>query len=657
MFCPYCGTPLDDDALTCNACNSPVEPLEKSAAPEAVIAPELITEQDPEAQVPVSAAPKKRSPLPRILLTGFGIAVALAAVVALAIYLLPILAGKGPATALYIKDNELYTTRLSKLQPWQVTDKLVDASNADLGSLNKNIYAESLSDYTYLTKDGRTLFYPDGYTPGDNGVTIYYRNIKNPEEAPQKLDSNIYQYTVSPDGSRVVYLKSDGTLFRYNMQEKTKVATDITADYQIPHFYTSEDCKNLIYMVANENGTFSVYAQAEGGERVKLASDCSNIQYINNACNTLYYTNSKYTLYKVTTDQEKEKIAYDVSKVFCIYESGEIYYATNDPSDPSTPVTADQLVEDDMKNDTSRDALRQALARTDICAQYASTLCYYDGKESHMLAENCVFNVQLQNPLPIPYALAADTPTLIYSYCDMNNVKKVKLSQVTNMDELTKKIEENTASANKVFVAVKNTVTQMQPEHSINANTIRVTDDGKTAYYLVKKADARMGELYKFSIADGKPQKTALYASDVYRFTVLDNSTILYYCDYAENKATADLYMNQALVDYDVEVDAHFYDSHSKRLYYFTDMDKNHTNGTLKLWEDHEAIKIADQVHTFEWFDDEVLYITDYNENKGHGTLYLFQNDESYQVDTEVSHIIGSDDDFGFVFRKIMRKY
>lgn len=660
MFCPYCGAPLDDDALNCTACNSPVEPLEKSAEPAADTQPKTDIEQSTPAKQDIPALPEEeapvvrtRSPLLRILLTAFGILATLAAVVALAIYLLPILAGKGPATGLYVKDNELYTTRLSKILSWQVTDQLIDTSKTTEDGYDEDTYARLLADYTYLTKDGRTLFYPDKYIPGDEGITIYYRNIKNPEEEPQKLDSNIYQYTVSPDGSRGVYLKSDGTLFRFNSQGKEKVATGISPSYSIPHFYTSEDCKNLIYMLYSEKGTFTVYAQSEGGERRKLASDCTNITYINDACTVLYYTDSDSDLYKVTASQDKTKIAYNVSKVFWIYESGEIYYATNKGDAPT--ITPGLFVEDDVKTDASRNPIRQALAdATGFEIQYASAICYYDGDKSHTLAENCLLNMGSES---IPYSISADTPTLIYSYFEVDNVEKVKFSQVANYEALTWKVTENIRKAHKIFMAYKGTATQIETEKGITAADIRITNDGKTAYYLAMDNDGKKGDLYKFAIADGKAQKAELYAPDVYRFNVLDNRTVLYYTDYSESKETADLYVNEYLVDYDILIGAYHYDTENKWLLYITDMDKERTCGTLKIWEDGNSNKIADDVWAIQCVDDEILYLTDYDEKKGHGTLYLFQNDNSQEVDTDVSYIIDSNDSFGFVFRKTVYTY
>jgi len=638
MFCPYCGTLLDDDALTCNACNAQVKALEKTPEPERKEA----------------IASKLRSPFARILLTASIIAVALTAVVTLAIHLLPILAGKGPATGLYIKANNLYTTRLSKLQPWQVTEKCIDTPNSaeQIASVGR------IDDYTYLTRDGRTLFYPDNFTPGDRGVTIYYRNIKNLEEDPTKLDSDICQYTVSPDGSRVIYLKSDGTLFRYNMQERTQIATGIATDSPTPHFYTSEDCKNLIYMTANKYNAYTVYAQTEGGERLRLARDCHNIQYINNACTLLYYTNRNNILYKVTADQEKERITYDADQVLCVYESGELYYTTKDSGNVPT-ITPGQFVEDDVKTDASRDPIRQALASaTPLNIQYASTLCYYDGTESHTLAENCIFDANMLNQPTLPCATAADTPTLIYSCFEISNVKRVKLSQVTNTAELAEAITKNIANAYQIFVVTKDTVTQMESEHTISAGSIRITNDGKTAYYLLQEHPADWnGELYKFAIADGKIQKAELYASDVCRYTFLDNQTIAYYCNYAQDTAATKLYVNQTLVDSNTIPNTFTYDADNKCLFYFTDMDTNRTSGTLKLWKNGEITKIAEKVYTFEVFDDDVLYITNYDTAKGYGTLYLFQNNASQAVDTNVSHILESNDDFGFVFRKTVSNY
>lgn len=247
-----------------------------------------------------------------------------------------------------------------------------------------------------------------------------------------------------------------------------------------------------------------------------------------------------------------------------------------------------------------------------------------------------------------------DTPVLIFSFCNIDKVEKVKLSQVTSAQEAANKVNQNMRQSNKVYVAVGGTITEIQCEgKGVSAQHIQITDDGKTAYYLArKKTDNRIGDLYKFTIANGVPQKAALYDTDVYTFELLDNSNILYYCNYDEKKHSADLYVNQTLVDYEVFTYTNWYDADNQRLLYLTDMDKNYSNGTLKIWEDGTIVRISDEVYTFEVVDDEVLYITEYDEEKARGTLYLFQNDESQKVDTDVSHIIGSTDQFGFVYRE-----
>lgn len=700
MFCPFCGNVIDDDALTCNACNSPVKPLKKTDAPETVTEQEPAAEQEttvqpevapqpetdsaqdaaaepevapqpevivqPEAVTEPEAAtlswteepPKKRRNGLRIVLGTLGIAVVLAGIVWLVVYLMPILAGKGPATALYIKDNELYSTRLSKIQPWQITEKLVDASRADINALDKNnkdILARRLTAVTYMTRDGKTLFYPDKYKL-DNpySVDIYYRNIKNPEEAPQKLDSNISLYTISPYGERVVYLTDDGNLYRFDMQEKVKIASEVQ------NFLASEDCKNIIYSVDNQDGTeenpsstLSMYAQTEGKEKQKLASDCKSVAYVSDNCSTLYYINDESKLYKVTVGSDKEKIASNVSTVHTVYETGELYYSTKAPYSGSGQFYAAQFVENDMPGNPEKSQLMTQLYQRTLSANYAESICYYDGKESHKLSGDCVYGFGNSG-----FAWAMDTPVFVYSLCDVGNVEKVKLSQITDVNDAVTKIRENASQANRVFVAVRGTATHLQCESkSVTAANVRITENGLTGYYYVpqKSSGGFKGDLYKFAIAGGKPQKAELYASEIYNsFRILNNDTLLYFKDVSDKKYTGDLYINNTLVDYAVGVHTANYDADNHALYYMIDMNTDRTNGTLQVWQDGDKTKIADEVVDYRYIDDEVLYLTDYNENKGFGTLYQFENDESKQVDIEVSYIIHNNEKYGLVWRDRM---
>jgi hypothetical protein len=258
----------------------------------------------------------------------------------------------------------------------------------------------------------------------------------------------------------------------------------------------------------------------------------------------------------------------------------------------------------------------------------------------------------------MPYTSATDTPVLAFSYCNVSKAEKVRLSQIADMDSLLTTIEANMAQSNQVFLAVKGAVTALSCEgKSVNAGSIRLTNDGKSAYYLGKnKPDATAGDLYKITISGGKPAKSELYDTDVNVFSLLDNSTVLYFCDRSTKKAVGDLYINQALVDYGVPMDSCYYDQDNQRLLYYVEMDENDQNGTLKLWYDGTATKIADHVYTFACVDADLLYITDYDKDDACGTLYLYKNNESQKVDTEVSHIIGSNDDFGFVYRKLASK-
>ena len=647
MFCPYCGTPLNDDAVSCNACNSPVEPLEENATP---------AENQPDAVIESEQAPKKpkklRSRLSKNLLTASILLLTLAAVVSLAIYLLPMLAGKGPSTALYIKDYELFTTRLDKHQPWQITDQLVEGETANISASNGSRYANLASLFTYLTEDSGTLFYPEQYVPGSKSATIYYRNIQNPADEPRLLDSDIVFYTVSPDGERVIYLKTDGTLFRYNSQGKEKIATNVSLCYGIP-FLASEDCVNLIYGIQNDNGSYTVYYQIDGGKKEKLTSDCSTLYYANDNCTTIYYKTPKNKLYKATAGTDKKKIAYDVQQVFVVYETGALYYTTFDGSNATQKLTASQFVEDDVPQDASRNALRQQLESYFLNTYYADNICYFDGSKSHVLAENCCLSVDGNS---FNYQAAADSPVLVYADCDITQIQKVKLSQVADMDALLEQISLNAAQARRIFVAAKNTVTEFQcDDTTVTAGNIILTADGTAGYYLSANGNGATN-LYKVAITDGVPKKAVLYDTKVQQFHILDNDVVMYFKAVSDKKPTGDLYINQQTVDYEVCTDAakFYYNADQKALLYYTNINKDNTNGTLKIWKDGKASHIADKVSAFQWVDKEVLYLTDYDYGTQCGTLHRFTKGVSTKVDTDVSYILASNDTFGLSFQNAL---
>lgn len=658
MFCPQCGTQLSDDALICTNCNEPLEALKEiplqpipvitqAPAAEQVSVPQPeMTEAAPGMEVQTPA--KKHSCPPKVLLICSIVLVLLVGLTGAAYhFVLPKLLHKGPGTALYMKGDQLYTTRLSELQPWQVTSKLL---NADKSIMDSNEYYLSvlIDQFTCLTEDGKTVFYPDKYdfTNLEAGMTIYYRQVTDSAEAAKKLDDDISEYAVSPDGKRVIYLTADGTLYRYNMQDWERLASDVT------EFYASENCRHVIYCVDNEkpeNPSETVYAQTEGKDKIKLTNHSTGIAYVNNKCNTIYYRNEDSTLFKAVIDGEKIEIAQDVAEVLRVYESGEIYYTTRDYQDTKSQLTGKQFLKDDAVSDTSKNALRQNINKMEIPTAYVDAICYFNGKESVELADDCYLYVGSATPYCNPVT-ALDAPVLTFFTYDIDKIGKVKLSQIGSEADMVEEVEKIAEKARTYFVAVKESVTELDLE---KVSDIQLTDDGKAVYYTVdddpddkKHSDT----LYQLPIKNGAPQEALEYDTKVFEFLVLDSDLILSVKNMSEKDSTCDLYINGELVDETVS-QIEDYDADRQVLCYFTDWDKDDSCGKLHMWKNGKVTTIASDVHTCEIVGDEVLYLSDYRKSKDYGTLYRFKNGESDLVDDEVSYIMDSSTYFGKTYR------
>lgn len=202
--CPNCNMELEDDVKFCGNCGQKIEKAvvcqncgqQNSAdyafcrncgAPFSNIA-------DVSAKPEKDALPKKPFKLSKKAVTIGSVCIALVLVV---VVILSALSGGGVSNyALYLKDNELYYTGISKIEPWQVTACLCEDVNVN------SSFASLLGIYIQLCSDGK-LFYIDKISGSSDGLSLYYRYVNKPEQEPVKIDSDIISYIASDSGDCV----------------------------------------------------------------------------------------------------------------------------------------------------------------------------------------------------------------------------------------------------------------------------------------------------------------------------------------------------------------------------------------------------------------------------------------------------------------------
>ena len=349
ITCPKCGKELADGTKFCSKCGTPLGEAPKAEAPaaqepvaeapkaEAPAAQEPVAEapkaeepkaEAPKAEAPKAEAPKAEEPKEEEAEEGkkknrwikyAGIA---AAVVVFLILVCSLFSGGnkgGKPYALYVKDKELmYSNSLKAKKSVQISTKLVKegaASNDDF---------DRASLYCKFTEDGKYLFFRDKIESGDDGATIYYKDLTKLKKEAQKMDSSVKSYVINKSGSTVTYLKAGGDLWQFNVKkgekDEKKVAKNVRA------YYVSEEGNKIIYTVRNEEDrTTDLHLWTKKADE-KLDGDIQSLYYVTDDFKTVYYVKND-SLYKKVGTKDKEKIDSDVSGVYGIYDSGEMYYA------------------------------------------------------------------------------------------------------------------------------------------------------------------------------------------------------------------------------------------------------------------------------------------------------------------------------------------
>lgn len=662
IFCPNCGKQTSTEFAFCQSCGA------------------SITETPAEEQPAAAPVEKKKLPKKAIMFGGIGVAVV--AVLILVISLFSGGGGKGENNyALYLKDSEIFFSDLKKdSEAWQLTSRLVDTEDVDDEYLA--VSGHTLGMYTCVSEDGKYIFFPDKIGD-DNEINLYYREIAKPEADAIKIDSDVRSYTVNTSATIVTYLKGDeGNLYQYKLAEdsKDKVASEVEG------FEVSDDGTKIGYI----NSEGSLYLKYADKDKEKIASEVTSLEYLTDDFKTVYYI-KEGSLYKQVEGEDRVKIASDVYRVIKIYETGEIYYLTSEageislmdyvtddmkdtdasitepsypdyPSSPSRPSWWDydtdaeydaayEAYEDAYEDweaecdrmgteyyaaleayyaKLSRDELREDLEEETL-EQSNYSLCFYNGTEATVITDAFVGDYN--------NTYASEAPVIIYEAYNQSSLEKVKLSEVESIYDIEAMVEAALFSSSERYIAVKTTATVIEQEKE--ARSFRINSSGTVVYYIDDIPDEKSyGELYRISIANGVVGKAEVYDSDVYTgyCYFAGDDKFQYYKDYKDDKG--ELYVNKTKIDYDVNVYSTVY-SDSDKVIYVTDWDYDKEYGTLKIYQNGESVKVADDVHDFSTMGDgRILYLYDYSLNYYKGELHVWENGETRKIDDDVVCVI-----------------
>lgn len=569
---------------------------------------------------------------------------------------------------LYLKNRELYYTNLNNNLSFQVTEQLIDLDN----TIDDSIYDEkfdvvetALSTYCKFSNDGNTLFYIDNIIDLTNGAPLYYRYLSNTKSTPKLIDSAVKTYVLSETGTKVTYINGeDGALYQHNLKEKIKI------DDNVSEFVASSDGKNIIYV---KNG--EVYTKLGDNTATKLGNITSTLYSTNGSFDTVFFMDNDL-LYKIKDGKKVTQLASDVGEIVEHYSTGEIYYLKTEnevqislaehliddakslddslvePEYPASPEKADYKTEAEYQEAVKQfevkyeeylqldelwsqkrehDKIREDVLYDSFTHTYSS-LCYHDGKKEKVLNEN-VTSIEYS-------ALGKTKPTLIFQTSDYKELKKVKISQVESIEDLTNMLKEGLDDLTVTYLTVENVTSAIG--YGENRDYC-ITEDGKTVYFLgdINYEESFSGDLYEMKISGKKPREPKLYDSGViYSTTAIYNGSLIYYKNF--EKGVSELYCEKEKIADNVMMQG-FSSLPKKDSYVYIANWVVRASGDLFIYENGKSKKIDQDINSFSVTDSGViLYFKDYNQDYSTGNLYAYKDGKTQEIGKDITMVIES---------------
>lgn len=202
----------------------------------------------------------------------------------------------------YVENGTLYCKNLDDKK----SEAVVLAEGTDLH------YAISYS------QDGTVVYFPTGVSEDDLNYTLCYYDFKTNGPVTE-VAQNVTEYTVTSDASKIFYL-ADESLYSYDLTASTEIAKNVFA------YKNSDDGAKLVYTDNN----FNLYLK-NGEADAALMGENASVEEITNSFSTVFFIEAatSHTLKKADFEGNVTDIAENVYSEMKIYQSGEVYYHTD----------------------------------------------------------------------------------------------------------------------------------------------------------------------------------------------------------------------------------------------------------------------------------------------------------------------------------------
>ncbi len=546
------------------------------------------------------------------------------------------------APVVYCKQNTVAAADLASLQTTELS-----------GSQSSSDDEFLLDYYTFLSRDGRYLYYPKR----DGDLAAVYRRDLSPaykDVLPDVfVDSGIgYPFEVTPD-NRAVYLQQPGGELYVNDGSKHKIASGVS------YFELSANGNKLVYTGLDGGIGFadlwrlSVIKITANATLLAVSDDFSTIDYDENG-----------SLYEHKIGGKKQRIASDISGFIARMGNGAVYYTK---SQKRTILLAD-ILNDDMKDSDStiappdmadyqttqpagagsstlhevitdedaynaalkvyteklmRDEIRAA-ARTFAMDFSVDTLyVYQNGKETKVTDD-------------FAYTLAASGHgLLVYKKAVLSPPETVNLSAIRNIDQLYALFSGFQKEDGNIYAAVDGAETRMIAAEADSPATdnsfVYLPEYGSLFYLDGYDTAASRGTLQVITVRGGRLSAPQVIDRDVCTYAADGRTGAVFYIKNMQNGG-GDLYRNGVKIDSAVSPLGMLLSKDGHTLYYFKNAGQ--TDGQLMTYAKGNTKRMASGVSEAALINDHLVYI------ENDGGLYLYAGSEPRLIDEGVTRLL-----------------
>ncbi len=691
MICPNCSIQLDEDAKFCHSCGTKLSDNTRNQRRGKQV---IKSAYQPRKELRAGNRKSRHLLLPA---AGF----VLTAVI-LTLFLLPF-TKKASEGFVYLKEGEFYYKDMKSGKPIELTEDFYDAGRID------RYFEFRMNFMVKFNQNRNRIFFPGDISDPEGDIDLYSLDLKNKGAKPERIAEGIWIYAINDAGTSVYYTNSENELYESNLSDEKRIASEVSYfvasedgsrliwfDKEDNMYYKNgdgdkvkidringfvdwtPDLKKIYYLKRNE-----VYLSVDGEKGEKILSGVSSVLKVYKT-GEIYYTHQVQEEKKLSEFVEDDMLEAD--KI--VTEPKQPKYPSYEDCRPVVPVPEEPdwkqytdrngdtdwdsyqsdynsytekiknyntdwdglyreaLERYDRENDVydtaelnyskkkERDSLRKELEQEMVTITH-STLYYYDTKESTAVSDlykDCT-------------TISEEHPAIVYDELKLDNIDKMKLSEITAIDEVSSRVSSTDPSSLDHFAAVGAIRSKLESEQ----DGYYVFDpELKFLYYANHYVDGKgYLEFYRVPIRDSGLGTPELYDEEVSFVQVLKGyDKVLYYKN--DENALGDLYLEKSRIDRDVNYSWVIPSATGNGLYYISDYDRDTSSGTLMFYNGKETEEISENVHDFHVLDDKnVIYLKDYEPEKGTGKVYL-NNGKEIKIDGEVSILLKYDKFFDY---------